>query len=137
METKTMTTDIGIRTSLKTTFDQALRMATKALKAEGFEVLTQIDVRTTLKDKLSVDFRRYVILGASNPALTYRAVSANGDVGLLLPCNVTVQEEGEAITVTAVNPLIVLDTLGDESTVQAVAQEIKDKLEKAITSLKG
>jgi len=131
-----MTTDIGIRTTLKTTFEQALRMATKALKAEGFEVLTQIDVRTTLKDKLSVDFRRYVILGASNPALTYRAVSANGDVGLLLPCNVTVQEEGEAITVTAVNPLKVLETLNDDSTVHAVAQEIKDKLEKAITSLK-
>jgi uncharacterized protein (DUF302 family) len=130
-----MTTDIGIRTSIKKSFGDALRLATKALKAEGFDVLTQIDMRTTLKDKLSVDFRHYVILGASNPALTYRAVTANEDVGLLLPCNVTVQEQGEEIVITAINPLKALEALEDDATVAAVAKEIKEKLEKAITSL--
>jgi uncharacterized protein (DUF302 family) len=131
-----MTTDIGIRTTLKTTFGQAIRMAIKALKAEGFSVLTQIDVKTTFKDQLSVDFRRYVILGACNPALAYRALGANTDVGLLLPCNVTVQEEGEEITVTAVNALEVLGVLPDDPAVKAVAQETTEKLERAIASLK-
>jgi len=89
-----MTTNIGIRITLKTSFEQAIQKATDALKAEGFGVLTQIDIKTTLKDKINVDFRRYVILGACNPTLAHRALSANPDVGLLLPCNVTVQEAG-------------------------------------------
>jgi uncharacterized protein (DUF302 family) len=99
-----MTTDIGIRTTLKTSFEQAIQRVTDALKAEGFGVLTQIDVETTLKEKINVDFRRYVILGSCNPVLAHSALSANPDVGLLLPCNVTIQEVANEIVVTAVDP---------------------------------
>lgn len=131
-----MTTDIGIRTTLKTSFEQAIQKTTDALKAEGFGVLTQIDVKTTLKEKIDVDFRRYVILGTCNPALAHRALSANADVGLLLPCNVTVQEAGDEMIVTAVDPLLMLGVLQEDPAVNAVAVEAKTKLERVISSLK-
>ena len=131
-----MTTDIGIRVTLKTSFEQAIQKTTDALKTEGFGVLTQIDVKTTLKEKINVDFRRYVILGACNPTLAHRALSANPDVGLLLPCNVTVQEAGDGIVVTAVDPIQMLGVLQEEPAVNAVAIEAKTKLERMISSLK-
>lgn len=131
-----MTTDLGIRVTLKTSFEQAIQKTTDALKTEGFGVLTQIDVKNTLKEKINVDFRRYVILGACNPALAHRALSANADVGLLLPCNVTVQEAGDEIAVAAVDPLQMLGILKDDSVVQAVALEARAKLERVISSLK-
>lgn len=130
-----MTTDLGIRTTLKTSFEQAVQKTTDALKTEGFGVLTQIDVKTTLKEKINVDFRRYVILGACNPALAHRALSANADVGLLLPCNVTVQEAGDEILVTAVDPLLMLGVLPEDPAVKAVAVEARAKLERVISSL--
>ena len=131
-----MTTDLGIRTTLKTSFEQAIQITTDALKTEGFGVLTQIDVKTTLKEKINVDFRRYVILGACNPTLAHRALSANPDVGLLLPCNVTVQEADNGIVVTAVDPIQMLGVLQAEPAVKAVAVEAKAKLERVISSLK-
>jgi len=131
-----MTTDIGIRTTLKTSFEQAIQITTGALKTEGFGVLTHIDVKTTLKEKINVDFRRYVILGACNPALAHRALLANPDVGLLLPCNVTIQEAGHVIIVTAVDPLQMLGVLQDDPAVKAVAIEARAKLERVISSLK-
>ena len=131
-----MTTDIGIRTTLKTSFEQAIEITTDALKTEGFGVLTQIDVKTTLKDKINVDFRRYVILGACNPTLAHRALSANADVGLLLPCNVTVQEADNGIVVTAVDPLQMLGILEDDPIMSEVAMEARAKLERVILSIK-
>ena len=131
-----MTTDIGIRVTLKMPFEQAIQKTTDALKTEGFGVLTQIDVKTTLKEKINVDFRRYVILGACNPVLAHRALSANPDVGLLLPCNVTVQEAGDEIVVTAVDPIQMLAFLQEDPAVKAVAVEAKTKLERVISSLK-
>ena len=131
-----MATDIGIRTTLKTSFEQAIQKTTDALKTEGFGVLTQIDVKTTLKEKINVDFRRYVILGACNPTLAHRALSANPDVGLLLPCNVTVQEADDGIVVTAVDPIQMLGVLQAEPAVKAVAVGAKAKLERVISSLK-
>ena len=131
-----MTTDIGIRITLKTSFEQAIQKTIDALKAEGFGVLTQIDVKTTLKEKINVDFRRYMILGACNPTLAHRALSANPDVGLLLPCNVTVQEAGDEIAVTAVDPLLMLGVLQEDPAVKGVAVEAKAKLERVISSLK-
>jgi len=131
-----MTTDIGIRTTLKISFEEAIQITVDALKIEGFGVLTQIDVKTTLKDKINVDFRRYVILGACNPTLAHRALSANPDVGLLLPCNITVQEVESGIVVTAVDPIQMLGVLQEEPAVKAVAVEAKTRLERAISSLK-
>lgn len=131
-----MTRDIGIRTTLKVPFEEAIQQTTEALKTEGFGVLTQIDVQTTFKQKINADFRRYIILGACNPVLAHRALSANADVGLLLPCNVTVQEEGDEIIVTAVDPLAMMGSLEEQAEVKAVAVEARVKLEKVISLLK-
>jgi uncharacterized protein (DUF302 family) len=132
-----MTTDPGIRAALKLPFDEAIEKTTAALKAEGFGVLTRIDMQSTFKEKINVDFRPFVILGACNPPLAHRALSANADVGLLLPCNVTVQDEGGRVTVTAVNPEMMLGALGADPAVSAVAAEARTRLERVITSLKA
>ncbi len=131
-----MTTDIGIRTTLKTSFEQAIQKTTEALKVEGFGMLTQIDVKATLKEKIHVDFRRYVILGACNPMLAHRALTANADVGLLLPCNVTVQETDAGIVVTAVDPFYMMGVLADDPIMRDIAAEARSKLERVISALK-
>lgn len=131
-----MTTDMGIRTTLNLPYEQAIQKTTDALKAEGFGVLTQIDVQSTLKQKINADFRRYVILGACNPTLAHRALSANLNVGLLLPCNVTVYEEGGGSVVTAVDPLETLGALKEDSVAHEVAVEARTKLQRVIASLK-
>jgi uncharacterized protein (DUF302 family) len=131
-----MTTDIGIRTALNLPYEEVVQKTTDALKAEGFGVLTQIDVQSTLKQKINADFRRYVILGACNPALAHRALSANLNVGLLLPCNVTVYEEGGGSVVTAVDPLETLGALKEDSVAHEVAVEARTKLQCVIASLK-
>ncbi|MHB8778156.1 MAG: DUF302 domain-containing protein [Anaerolineales bacterium] len=131
-----MTTDIGIHTTLNLPYEQAVQKTTDALKAEGFGVLSQIDMQATLKQKLNVDFRRYVILGACNPPLAHRALSANLDVGLLLPCNVIVYEEGDRSVVTAVDPVEMLGVLNGEAVAHEVAVEARTKLQRVIASLK-
>ena len=131
-----MATDIGIRTTLNLPYEQAIQKTTDALKAEGFGVLSQIDMQATLKQKLNVDFRRYVILGACNPPLAHRALSANLDVGLLLPCNVVVYEEGKGSVVTAVDPLEMLGVLQEDSAVHEVAVDARTRLQRVIASLK-
>ena len=131
-----MITDIGIRTRLKTSFEHAIQKTTDALKAEGFGVLSQIDMQATLKQKLNVDFRRYVILGTCNPPLAHRALSANLDVGLLLPCNVIVYEEGDHSVITAVDPLEMLGVLKGDAVVHEVALEARTRLQRVIASLK-
>jgi uncharacterized protein (DUF302 family) len=130
-----MTTELGFRVKLSISYADAVQKITQALKAEGFGVLTEIDVQATLKEKLNVDFRRYTILGACNPPLAHRALSANLDVGLLLPCNVTVYEEGDGAVVTAVNPVTMLGALHDDQVVCDVAEDAKARLERAIASL--
>ena len=131
-----MATDIGIRATLDLPYEQAVQKTNDALKAEGFGVLTQIDVKATLKQKISADFRRYLILGACNPALAHRALSANLDVGLLLPCNVTVYEEGDGSVVTAVDPVEMLGILKKDPVAHEVAVEARTRLQRAIASLK-
>jgi uncharacterized protein (DUF302 family) len=111
MGDNTMVTDMGIRATLNLPYEQAVQRTTDALKAEGFGVLTQIDVQATLKQKLNADFRRYVILGACNPALAHNALSGNLNVGLLLPCNITVYEAGDGSVVSAIDPLGTLGVL--------------------------
>ena len=97
--------------------------------------MTEIDVQATLRQKLNADFRRYKILGACNPSLAHRALSANLDVGLLLPCNVTVYEDGNGTVVTAVDPVTMLGALHDDQIVCGVAEEAKTRLQRVIASL--
>ena len=130
-----MTIDLGFRVKLDTSYADAVQKITAALKAEGFGVLTELDVQATLKQKLNVDFRRYTILGACNPPLAHRALSANLDVGLLLPCNVTVYEDGDGAVVTAVDPVLMLGALRDDQLVCDVAEEASVRLQRAIASL--
>ena len=130
-----MTNDLGIRTKLNLPYEQAVQRTVEALKAEGFGVLTEIDVQATLKQKLNADFRHYVILGACNPPLAHRALSANLDVGLLLPCNVTVYEEDGGSVVTVIDPVVMLSVMQDDKTVRAVAEEARVRLKRVIASL--
>jgi uncharacterized protein (DUF302 family) len=118
-------------------FDEALERVVAALKEQGFGVLTRIDVKGTLKEKLDVDFREYVILGACNPALAHRALSARPDVGLLLPCNVTVDETDGGIAVNIADPAIMMATGGFEKdeVVAGVAAEASTLLRRVADAL--
>lgn len=116
-------------------FDEVRERVGEALKNEGFGVLTEIDVQATLKAKLDVDKRPYRILGACNPALANRAIDAEPDVGLLLPCNVLVRENEQGQVVVAfMDPLVVLGLAGDE-TLTTLGAEVKAKLERVRDAL--
>ena len=128
--------EIGFETRLKVSFEDARGKIEEALKAEGFGVLTEIDIKSTLKKKIDVDFRRYTILGACNPKLAHKALSAKLDVGLLLPCNVTMYEDGDEVVVTAVDPNAMMIVLNNDETLKEVASEAEAKLKRAIESLK-
>ena len=131
-----MSTNIGMRITLNLPYAQAVQKTMDALKEEGFGVLTQIDMQATLKQKLDVDIRRYVILGACNPPLAHRALAANLDIGLLLPCNVTVYEEGDGSVVTAVDPVAMLGVLQGDPVAHEVAVDASTRLQRVIASLK-
>jgi uncharacterized protein (DUF302 family) len=125
----------GIRKTLDLGFDEALAKIPEALKAEGFGVLTEIDVQATLKKKLDVDFRRYRILGACNPPFAHRALQHSLDVGMLMPCNVIVYEtdEGNAV-VSAVDPMQTMAAQGDPG-IRPLAEEVRLKLQRVVDSL--
>lgn len=116
-------------------FDEALERTVEALKAEGFGVLTEIDVKETLKKKLGVDFARYRILGACNPPLAHRALSAAPEIGLLLPCNVTVRETGEGrVEIALIDPLGMMSMV-DRPELASVAAEAGVKLARVAEAL--
>ena len=127
--------EIGFETRLKVSYEDARQKIADALKAEGFGVLTEIDVKNTLKQKLDLDFRRYTILGACNPKLAHKALEAKLDVGLLLPCNVTMYEDGDEVVVTAVDPNAMMMVFKDDALLHEVAAEAEAKLKRAIQSL--
>jgi uncharacterized protein (DUF302 family) len=125
----------GIRKTLDLGFDEALARVPEALKAEGFGVLTEIDVQATLKKKLDVDFRRYRILGACNPPFAHRALQHSLDAGMLMPCNVIVYETDDRKTVvSAVDPMQTMAAQGDEA-LRPLAEEVRRKLRRVIDSL--
>ena len=132
-----MATDFGIRVTLDVPYEAAIEKATAALKEEGFGVLTEIDVKGTLKKKLDADFRRYVILGACNPKLAYQALQNELEIGLLLPCNVIVYEtdDGQS-TVSIVDPLSMMGVVESEPLLQ-VADQAKARLTRVKEKLAG
>jgi uncharacterized protein (DUF302 family) len=130
-----MTTALGFQARLSLPYDEAMQKTIAALKTEGFGVLTEIDVKATMKQKLDVEFRRFTILGACSPPLAHRALSANLDIGLLLPCNVTVYEDGDETVVTAVDPEVMMGAFKDDVAVCDVAAEARLRLKRAMAKL--
>lgn len=123
-------------TILENDFDSAIEKVTSALKEEGFGILTEIDVKDTLKKKLDIDFKKYKILGACNPPFAYKALQAENMVGTMLPCNVVVQESGENRTeVSAVDPIASMAGI-DNKELGLIAGEVRNKLKKVIENLK-
>lgn len=128
--------EYSIKKYVPYTFDEAVSKVTEKLKDEGFGVLTEIDVKATLKQKIDEDFTEYVILGACNPRLAIQALNTELDIGLLLPCNVVVYNDKtrEDITVSAVDPVEMLKISGRED-LHAFAAEVKERLQKALDNL--
>ncbi|MCH9735441.1 MAG: DUF302 domain-containing protein [Actinomycetia bacterium] len=128
----------ALSTTLQTTFEDAVARTREALAEQGFGVLTEIDMKATLKAKLGEDMEDYLILGACNPPLAHRAVGADRQIGLLLPCNVVVRNDpsadGDTVIVDAMNPQVMVQ-LSDGPGLRAVADEAAAKLQTAIDSL--
>ena len=115
--------------------DQAIEKVTDLLKEEGFGVLTEIDVKDTLKKKLDVDFKKYKILGACNPNFAHKALQAEDKIGVMLPCNVIVEEnEDGTVEVSAVNPVASMQAVTNDG-LQPIADEVRKRLEKVISNL--
>lgn len=126
----------GIRKEVELPYEEAVEKVTAALKEQGFGVLSEIDMKEKLKEKLNVDYKRYVILGACNPPLAYKALQAEPEIGLLLPCNVIVYEiEGDRSVVSAADPETMLSIVGDNPVVAEVARDAKERLSKALDAI--
>ena len=116
-------------------FDNAIQKVTEALKAEGFGILTEIDIKATLKKKLDVDFYNYKILGACNPPYAYKALLAENKIGTMLPCNVIVQEkEAGQVEISAADPVASMQAIENDK-LTAIAKEVRNKLRKVIDNL--
>lgn len=117
------------------TYEEAIVKVTEELKKEGFGVLTEIDVKETLKKKIDVDFRKYKILGACNPPLAYKALQAEENIGVMLPCNVIVQEKDNGqVQVSAINPMVAMQSVGN-SQLGEVAELVSSKLQNVLNNL--
>lgn len=127
-------TRYGLRADLDVPWEQAVERTKAALQSEGFGVLTSIDISETLKRKLGREFRKYVILGACNPALAHRALAAELEVGLLLPCNVIVYERNGGAAVAAMAPLPAMGVVGNTE-LEQVAREADERLRRVIEQL--
>jgi uncharacterized protein (DUF302 family) len=136
-----MNNELGFEVQLSDAYEAALEKVIAALKVEGFGVLTRIDVKATMKEKLGADFRPYTILGACNPPLAHQSLTADASVGLMLPCNVTVEADpaGSGSIVRIANPAAMLQvgTLGENAALVEVSEKAKAKLERVAAALKG
>ena len=122
-------------TTTTRTYEEALEKVTSELKKEGFGILTEIDVKETLKKKLDVDFRRYKILGACNPPFAYQALLSEDKIGLMLPCNVIIQETPDGmVEVSAIDPVASMQAV-DNQELGEIAIQIREKLRKVISSI--
>jgi uncharacterized protein (DUF302 family) len=130
--------EYGIRTTVELPFDQAVQAAKDALQEQGFGVLSEIDMQAKLKEKVGADIGRYLILGACNPPLAHKAVQAEPEIGLLLPCNVIVYENASGQTVvSAVDPEGMMMVVGDNPNVAEVGRDAKQRLTAAIDKLRA
>ncbi|MFH1590689.1 MAG: DUF302 domain-containing protein [archaeon] len=117
-------------------FNKTVDEVRTVLQTEGFGVLTEIDVKETLKNKLDVDFDRYIILGACNPPLAFKALSAEKEIGLMLPCNVIVYESDGTVNVSAIDPVQTMSTVNNR-TLTEIAEEVREKLKRVIGKVKA
>ena len=132
-----MQTRLGLGVTLETSFNEALEKVTEALKAEGFGVLTEIDVKETMKKKLGEDYAPFKILGACNPQIAHKALTIAPEISLLLPCNVVVRQEAQGRTaVSIVDPLEMMNFVG-RAELSDVAQEARARLERVAASLQA
>ncbi len=137
MDTQTITQrPYGVGTTVAAPYRDAIEKTRAALQEQGFGVLTEIDVQKTMKEKLDADFRSYVILGACNPALAHQALQADLGVGLLLPCNVIVYDNGDGTSsVEALDPEAALGIVGDNPAIATVARDAKVRLQRVVHNL--
>lgn len=126
--------ELSLKTHVAMPFDQAVSATRDALAEQGFGVLTEIDVKATMKAKLDKDVGPFLILGACNPPLAYQAITARASIGVLLPCNVVVRQDGDAVLVEAVDPMGMMSVAGDDA-LDAVASEATGRLRAALDSL--
>ncbi len=126
----------GMSVEVPLSYEEAIRVAKDALKEEGFGILTEIDVRKTLKEKVGADFQPYMILGACNPALAFTALQDDIDVGLLLPCNVTVREEGGKAIISVMDPQV-MSRLSEAPGLAEVARIAREKLSRALGQMEA
>lgn len=134
-----MQNEISFTVNLPNEYDQALEIVTEALKAEGFGVLTEIDVKTTLKNKIDVDFRKYTILGACNPPLAHKALQSEPLIGLMLPCNVTVEEFEGGTKVNLINPKAMLlsnSLIAENEALIEIASDAYQRIERVAEALR-
>jgi len=134
-----MSQQIAFEVDVSAPYEQAIEKTTEALKAEGFGILTRIDVKQTLKEKINAEFRPYAILGACNPPLAHRALSHDGQVGLMLPCNVTVEAKDDKRSIVRIGDPDAFLKIGDfakDAVLQGVAKEARERLSRAADALK-
>ena len=124
----------GFSRTVPLTYERAIERVTEELKKEGFGVLTTIDVKETLKKKLDVDFHKYVILGACNPPFAHQTLQADDQMGLLLPCNVVVQEKDGQTSVSVFDPMAMLKVMENEE-IRPVAEEVQRRLQRVLQSV--
>jgi len=126
--------DYGFSKTVSMSYDDAVEKVTLELKKEGFGVLTSIDVKDTLKKKIDVDFKKYIILGACNPTLVHKALQSEEELGLLLPCNVLVYERERETVVSVFNPLIMTEII-ENNNLTPIATEVKERLERVLKAV--
>ena len=130
---------VGLTTKLKSTFEEAVERTTRALADQGFGILTKIDVKATLNQKLGLDMEDYLILGACNPTLAHRALDVDRLIGQLLPCNVVVRTDpdgqGDTVLVEAMDPQLMVEITGQAGALKAISDEASAKLEAAISAI--
>jgi uncharacterized protein (DUF302 family) len=124
----------GFTKELNRSFDEAIDVTTKQLKHEGFGVLTRIDIHDKIKEKLGIDFTKYVILGACNPPYAHKALLAEENIGLLLPCNVILYEKDDQTILSVIKPTVAMNMV-DNDALRDIAETIESKLKRAFDSI--